>query len=153
MNHPGKLLIEEIRSRDLTQKKFSLMLWKKVSELNELIKGKRNITIQWDILLSHILWTPEKFWIHKQIDYDYHMAKIEQENNKTIEQENNKTIEQENKKTIEISDSMEPLSNFSEISEENYDSSASSLPDLVSKEEQDTILKQRKNKENIFINF
>ena len=51
------------------------MLWKKVSELNELIKWKRNITIQWDILLSHILWTPEKFRIHKQIDYDYFFAK------------------------------------------------------------------------------
>ncbi len=75
MNHPGKILIEEIRSRDLTQKAFSLMLWKKVSELNELIKWKRNITIQWDMLLSDVLWTPEKFWIHKQVDYDYFIAK------------------------------------------------------------------------------
>ena len=135
MNHPGKLLIEEIRSRDLTQKKFSLMLWKKVSELNELIKWKRNITIQWDILLSHILWTTEKFWIHKQIDYDYYMAKLEQEDNRTIEQEDNRTIEQENDRTIE-------QENDEMIEQENDRT-----------REQDAILKQRENKENIFINF
>ncbi|HRU50045.1 MAG TPA: helix-turn-helix domain-containing protein [Candidatus Absconditabacterales bacterium] len=79
MKHPGELLIEEIRSRDLTQKEFSLMLGKSVSELNELIKGKRNITIQWDLLLSQVLDSPEKYWIHKQIDYDYFLAKKENE--------------------------------------------------------------------------
>lgn len=79
MEHPGELLIEEIRSRDLTQKEFSLMLWKSVSELNELIKWKRNITIQWDLLLSQVLGSPEKYWIHKQIDYDYFLAKKENE--------------------------------------------------------------------------
>ena len=79
MEHPADLLIEEIRSRDLTQKEFSLMLWKSVSELNELIKWKRNITIQWDLLLSQVLGSPEKYWIHKQIDYDYFLAKKENE--------------------------------------------------------------------------
>lgn len=77
MIHPWKELIEELRIKNLTQKDFSLMLWKRVSELNELIKGKRNITIQWDILLSQALWTPEKYWIHKQIDYDYAIIKKE----------------------------------------------------------------------------
>lgn len=80
MEHPGELLIEEIRSRDLTQKEFSLMLWKSVSELNELIKWKRNITIQWDLLLSQVLGSPEKYWIHKQIDYDYFLAKRRMKN-------------------------------------------------------------------------
>lgn len=103
MNHPWKILIEEIRSRDLTQKAFSLMLWKKVSELNELIKWKRNITIQWDILLSNILWTPEKFWIHKQVDYDYFIAKENFVQNKSLLENtktNKKTLETQEKETI-----------------------------------------------------
>ena len=79
MKHPGSLLIEKIREKSLTQKEFSLILWKSVSELNELIKWKRNITIQWDLLLSQVLWSPEKYWIHKQIDYDYFLAKQEYE--------------------------------------------------------------------------
>ncbi len=88
MKHPGEFLIEEIRARGLTQKDFSLMLWKSGSELNELIKWKRNITIQWDILLSQVLGSPEKYWIHKQIDYDYFLAKKESENLKSkVEQD------------------------------------------------------------------
>ena len=32
---------------------------------------KRNITIQRDYLLHQALWTPIKYWILKQIDYEY----------------------------------------------------------------------------------
>lgn len=44
---------------------------KPTSELNELLKGKRNITVQWDILLSKFLETPPKKRLLAQIDYDY----------------------------------------------------------------------------------
>jgi len=30
-------------------------------------------------LLSQVLGSPEKYWIHKQIDYDYFLAKKENE--------------------------------------------------------------------------
>ncbi len=75
MKHPWQDIIQEIRARGWTQKYFSLLLWKKVSEVNELIKWKRNITIQRDLLLSKVLWSAEKFRINKQIDYDYIIAK------------------------------------------------------------------------------
>ena len=39
--------------------------------MNELIKGKRNITIQRDILLGAIFETPPKKWISLQMEYDY----------------------------------------------------------------------------------
>lgn len=76
MEHPWKLLIEAIKDRGWTQKQFSSFVWKKNSEVNELIKGKRNITVQWDLILSKILWTPEKYRINLQVDYDYNLAKI-----------------------------------------------------------------------------
>ena len=79
MEHPWKLLIEEIKDRGWTQKQFSSFVWKKNSEVNELIKGKRNITVQWDLILSKILWTPEKYWINLQVDYDYNLAKLKHE--------------------------------------------------------------------------
>ena len=53
-------------------------MWKKVSEVNELLKWKRNITIQRDYLLHQTLWTPIKYWILKQIDYDYSLLDIEE---------------------------------------------------------------------------
>jgi len=51
------------------------MIGKKVSELNELIKGKRNITVQRDILLSVVFGDPEQKWIRLQNDYEYSITK------------------------------------------------------------------------------
>lgn len=73
--HPWEEIQIEIKKRWRTQKQFAILSWKKVSEVNELIKGKRNITIQRDLILSDVLWTSEKYWIQKQIDFDYSIAK------------------------------------------------------------------------------
>jgi plasmid maintenance system antidote protein VapI len=51
------------------------MMGKKISEVNELIKGKRNITVQWDILLSIVFNTPEQQRLKLQNDYDYVITK------------------------------------------------------------------------------
>ena len=75
--HPWTELQLLIKEKWLTQKAFSAILWKKVSEVNELLKWKRNITIQWDYLLHQTLWTPIKYWILKQVDYDYSLIDIE----------------------------------------------------------------------------
>ena len=71
LEHPWTELQLLIKEKWLTQKAFSAILWKKVSELNELLKWKRNITIQRDYLLHQTLWTPIKYRILKQVDYDY----------------------------------------------------------------------------------
>ena len=46
-----------------------------MSEVNELINGKRNITIVWDMILALVFDDPEKKWINLQNDYDYYIAK------------------------------------------------------------------------------
>ena len=76
LQHPGKILQEIVTARGLTQKTFATMMGKKVSEINELIKGKRNITVQWDILISLILGDPEKKWLNLQNNFDYVVAKV-----------------------------------------------------------------------------
>lgn len=73
--HPGKLLQQELTKRWLTQKVFAGMVGKKISEVNELIKWKRNITIQRDILLSIVFGDPEQKWIRLQNNFDYIIAK------------------------------------------------------------------------------
>ena len=78
MNHPWIELQLLIKEKWLTQKAFATILWKKVSEVNELLKWKRNITIQRDYLLHQTLWTPIKYWILKQVDYDYSLLDIEE---------------------------------------------------------------------------
>lgn len=79
--HPGKLLVEYLNQQWRTQKAFSLHIWKKVSEINELIKGKRNITIAWDLIFSQVFQTPQKFWVLKQLDYDYQQALTKEKSN------------------------------------------------------------------------
>ena len=80
LQHPWTELQVLIKEKWLTQKAFSSILCKKVSEVNELLKWKRNITIQRDYLLHQTLWTPIKYWILKQIDYDYSLIDIDEEN-------------------------------------------------------------------------
>ena len=80
LQHPWTELQVLIKEKWLTQKAFSSIFWKKVSEVNELLKWKRNITIQRDYLLHQTLWTPIKYWILKQIDYDYSLIDIDEEN-------------------------------------------------------------------------
>ncbi|MFA6256289.1 MAG: hypothetical protein WC606_03825 [Candidatus Absconditabacterales bacterium] len=75
IKHPGQLLQQELTSRGLTQKVFAIMIGKKISEVNELIKGKRNITIQRDILLSIVFDDPEQKRIKLQNNFDYIITK------------------------------------------------------------------------------
>ena len=81
--HPWTELQVLIKEKWLTQKAFASILWKKISEVNELLKWKRNITIQRDYLLHQALWTPMKYWIMKQIDYEYSLLDIEESEHQT----------------------------------------------------------------------
>lgn len=76
MIHPGWHLANKLKEYNRTQKQFADLLWKKVSEVNELINGKRNITIQRDILLSVVFDQEEGIWIAMQNEYDYGIAKM-----------------------------------------------------------------------------
>ena len=80
--HPWAELQDMIREKWLTQRALASILWKKISEVNELLKWKRNITIQRDYLLHQALWTPIKYRINKQIDYDYSLLNTEELENK-----------------------------------------------------------------------
>jgi len=75
MQHPGQNLQQELTKKWLTQKAFADMIWKKISEVNELIKGKRNITVQRDILLSIVFNDPEQKRIKLQNNFDYIITK------------------------------------------------------------------------------
>ena len=74
LQHPWMLLAEYLKESWYTQKDFSVKIGKKTSEINELIRWKRNITVAWDIILTKYLSTDPKFWILKQVDYDYEQA-------------------------------------------------------------------------------
>ena len=104
LEHPWTELQVLIKEKWLTQKAFSSILWKKVSEVNELLKWKRNITIQRDYLLHQTLWTPIKYWILKQIDYDYSLLDIEETpHNDVILSDNEESISNNEQNTQDSS--------------------------------------------------
>lgn len=82
MLHPGRYLSENIKARCRTQKQFADIIGKKVSEVNELINGKRNITIAWDMILAIVFDDPEKKRLNLQNDYDYYITKTTMDSKK-----------------------------------------------------------------------
>lgn len=114
MTHPWKKLIEEIRNRNWTQKQFAVFVWKKNSEVNELIKWKRNITIQWDLILSEVFWTPEKYWINMQTDYDYEIAKKEREKQKMEQKQEFEIVSDIEKDKVQETESSQISANSTE---------------------------------------
>lgn len=94
MKHPGIEIAEIIKEHGRTQKKFAILAWKKVSEVNELIKGKRNVTIQWDYILYKVLWTAQGYRIKKQIEYDYQLFIDDVAQKEELSEINNEKIEE-----------------------------------------------------------
>jgi len=117
LQHPWIELQAMLKEKGLTQKAFSSLLWKKISEVNELLKWKRNITIQWDFLLHQILWTPKKYRVLKQIDYEYSLIDTDEEETiqtniiaeNNIEVNNNEIDNKEPVEIIEIEEVKEDL--------------------------------------------
>lgn len=73
--HPGEILHEELASRAISQKEFADLLEMRPSHLNEVIKGKRNISALLALKLEQQLGISAAFWMRMQVDYDLKMAK------------------------------------------------------------------------------
>lgn len=67
--HPGEILREEIECRGITQTQLANELGVKVSLLNELIKGKRDFTVEYSLLLEAALGIDADFWMNLQTSY------------------------------------------------------------------------------------
>ncbi len=79
--HPGYLIKDEIDARpELTQAELAKQLGVKRSFLNEVIKGKRNITADLAILLEKVLAISADFWMRFQSQYEIDCARIKERN-------------------------------------------------------------------------
>jgi len=73
--HPGEILLEEfLQPAELTQAEFARKLGWTRTRLNELIKGKRNITADSALDLARALNTSAKLWMNLQATYDLDQA-------------------------------------------------------------------------------
>ncbi len=73
--HPGEiLLIEFLKPLGLSQAELARKLNASVQRVNSLVHGKRDMTAETAILLSHVLKTSPEFWMNLQVTYDLYQA-------------------------------------------------------------------------------
>ncbi len=83
--HPGNILKDEIEANDFSQIDFAKMIGYSRSQLNEIIKGKRNISADLALLLEKTLEIDADYWMEAQKNYDLDKARIQKKNKEQLE--------------------------------------------------------------------
>jgi HTH-type transcriptional regulator/antitoxin HigA len=74
--HPGEELKWELKERNITQKYFSEISGIQASQLNELIKGKRGLSMDMVFKIGNALKMDPILWARSQMYYEYDLARI-----------------------------------------------------------------------------
>lgn len=73
--HPGELLRDELKSRNISQAEFSRQIGVKPSVINEIIKSKRGVNTEMALMLEAALGIPANLWLNLQGAYNMQIAK------------------------------------------------------------------------------
>ena len=84
-SHPGLLLVDEMEANEYSQIELANLMGINRSQLNEIIKGKRNINAEMALLLEKALGIDADFWMEAQKNYDLDKARIEAKNKAQLE--------------------------------------------------------------------
>ena len=76
--HPGLVLKEEIEYRKITQKQLAAQMGISYTVLNEILNGKRHISVDYALFLEAALGIDAQLWIQMQADYNLQTAKSDQ---------------------------------------------------------------------------
>lgn len=79
--HPGELIRDELKERDMTQKQLSEQTGIKTSVLSETINGKRSVSLNVAVALEKALGIPAEMWMNMQNQYDLDKVKIDKRDN------------------------------------------------------------------------
>jgi addiction module HigA family antidote len=72
--HPGEVIKDEIESRGITQRQLSDVTGISYTVVNEVLNGKRPVTIEYALLIGKALDIEASFLINMQSDYDMQQA-------------------------------------------------------------------------------
>lgn len=78
--HPGEMIKDELKERNMTQKQLSELTGIKPSVLSETINGKRSISLSVAMALEKAMGIPAEIWMNLQTQYDIDSANIEERN-------------------------------------------------------------------------
>lgn len=73
--HPGEILLKEfLEPMSMSQIALAERMNVPVQRVNTLINGKRDMTAETAVLLSHVLKTTPEFWMNLQVARDLYLA-------------------------------------------------------------------------------
>lgn len=78
-SHPGRMLLEEIKSRDMTQKEFAERTGLTEKHLSEIVNEKAAITPEVALKIEAALGTSASLWLRLQMQYDEVKARVKEE--------------------------------------------------------------------------
>ena len=74
--HPGEILLEEfLKPLGISQNRLARDLATPVVRVNEIVRGKRTVTVDSALRLAKYFQTTPQFWLNLQAHYDLEMAK------------------------------------------------------------------------------
>ena len=83
--HPGEILLDELKANNFSQSDFAKQIGYNKSQLNEIIKGKRNINADLALLLEKTLGIDAEYWLEAQKNYELDKARINSKNQQRLE--------------------------------------------------------------------
>lgn len=76
--HPWEEIWEELEARGWTQRQFADIIGISAPELNNIIKGKKNLTPALAVRIGEAFGISAEVWMHMQIQYSLDLAKKEE---------------------------------------------------------------------------
>lgn len=86
--HPGEILADELKARDIKKKDFAAQIGMQATHLSEILKGRRNITVDIAIKLEGALGIPYEHWMRLQNKYEYDCKSISKRTSEEYEAAN-----------------------------------------------------------------
>jgi HTH-type transcriptional regulator/antitoxin HigA len=78
--HPGEMIKDELKERNMTQKQLSELTGIKPSVLSETINGKRSVSLSVAMALEKAMGIPAEVWMNLQTQFDIDSASIDERN-------------------------------------------------------------------------
>ncbi len=75
--HPGRILRREMTARRLSANKLALALRVPSGRITQILGGKRGISAETALRLSHYFGNSARFWLNLQTRYELAVAEIE----------------------------------------------------------------------------
>ncbi len=79
--HPGEMIKDELKERNMTQKQLAIETGIKPSVISETINGKRPLSLSVALALEKVFDIPADIWMNLQTQYELDTANIAQRDN------------------------------------------------------------------------